>query len=234
MDKSTLLNEIVNHAKFMPMISEVLCDYDTIKDHFYSYDFNKHYIHFDFCENLRADLIKALESNSDSVKSKFLKSFNDASFCTLYEMLASLEGSWSGDFNELIGSDLDDCLIDAFKDLYSKYKSDLISDFKSHLFEFVDCDRDSDGNYLWYFSSNPKQNLAIESVINDHVDNFEFETDIYASVFNCGCVVCGLNVLLSLDENYHEIEGEYLHVFGNMLDRFKHDINDALNACEVD
>ena len=233
MDKSTLLNEIVNHAKFMPMISEVLCDYDTIKDHFYSYDFNKHYIHFDFCENLRADLIKALESNFDSVKSKFLKSFNDASFCTLYEMLASLEGSWSGDFNELIGSDLDDCLIDAFKGIYSEHKSYLIQDFKSHLFALVDPD---DAGYAWYFcsDSNSKQHLAIESVINDYVDNFEFETNIYASVFNCGCVVCGLNALLSLDENYHEIEGEYLHVFGNMLDGFKRDIDKALNACEVD
>lgn len=234
MDKSTLLNEIVNHANFKDELINALCGDDTIKDHFYSYDFNKHYTHFDICENLRVDLIKALESNFDSVKSKFLKCFNDASFCTLYEMLASLEGSWSGDFNELIGSDLDDCLIDTFKDIYSKYKSYLTIDFKSHLCEFVDCDRDSDGNYLWCFSSNPKQNLAIESVINDHVDNFEFETDIYASVFNCGGVVCGLNVLLSLDEDYWEIEREYQHVFGNMLDRAKRDIIKALDACKVD
>ena len=92
MDKSALLNEIVNHANFKDELIKALCGDDTIKDHFYSYDFNNRYIHFDICDGLRDALIKALYDNLDSVKSTFLRAFNDASFCVLYEILASLEG----------------------------------------------------------------------------------------------------------------------------------------------
>ena len=229
MDKSTLLNEIVNHANFKQELINALCGDDTIKDHFYSYDFNEHYTHFDICDELRDDLIKALCSNLDCVKSTFLKVFNDASFCELYEFLACLEGSWGYDFNELIGSSLDDCLIDAFKDIYSEHKSYLIQDFKSHIFEFIDGDDNT-----WYFSANPKLRLAIDSVINDHVDNFECETDIFASVFNCGGVVCGLNALMCIEKDYHEIETKYLNVFINMLCRARRDVYKVLDACEVD
>lgn len=228
MDKSTLLNEIVSHPNFKHELIDALCGEYTIKDHFYSYDFNKRYTHFDISDELRADLIKVLLNNLDSVKSTFLESFKNASLCALYELLASLEGSWGYDFNELIGSDLDDCLIDAFKDLYSKYKSDLSKDFKEYLLAFADYDTNG------AISTNPNQHLAIESVINDHVDNFEFETDIYASVFNCGGVVCAINFYLNYDKDSHTYETQYLKVFINMICRGKRDICKALDICEVD
>lgn len=219
MDKSTLLNEIINHANFKDELIKALCGDDTIKDHFYSYDFNKRYTHFDISDELRADLIKALLNNLDSVKSTFLESFKNASLCALYELLASLEGSWGYDFNELIDHDLDDCLIDAFKLVYSNYRPDLNSTFRWYLFAYVDGKVDYD-----IYNVEGEQYLAIESVVNDHLDNFEFETNIFASVFNCGGVVCAINAY----HNGAKYGDEFEDVFGNMLRRGMRDI------CELD
>lgn len=228
MDKSTLLNEIVNHANFKDELINALCGDDTIKDHFYSYDFNVCYKHIDICDELRANLIDTLIDNFDSVKSTFLKVFNDASFRKLYEFLASLEGSWGYDFNELIGSLLDDCLIDALKIVYSKYKSDLTFNFECALDSYVKWELSDILN-----KANPKQLLAFESVFNDHVDNFEFETDIYASVFNCSGVVCALNEHLAIKKN-PKIRNEYYSMFVLMLGACARDANKAMNACGVD
>lgn len=228
MDKSTLLNEIVNHANFKDELLNALCGDDTIKDHFYSYDFDDRYKHIDICDELRANLIDTLIDNFDSVKSTFLKVFNDVSFRKLYEFLATLEGSWGYDFNELIGSLLDDCLIDAFKNVYRKCKSDLTFNFKETLDSYVKWEL----NDILY-KANPKQLLAFESVINNHVDNFEFEIDVFASVFNCSGLVCALNEHLAIKKN-PKIRNEYYSMFVLMLGACARDACKAMQACEVD
>ena len=201
MDKSTLLNEIVNHANFKPMMIYALTeqdyyDYKNADFYTYAFDFYSNKIsHIPLDSKLIELIADKIALNFDVFSRRFLKHFADHPLLDLYRILAWLESdnglnreyanfaAFLRDFN-YFNADFQKCLACVYldhRDVLSKYFAGFMDDQAE-----LDFDKSILDNWpLW------------QELKNDCVQTFDFEINCYANVMNTGAFVAAMDSYLN-------------------------------------
>lgn len=222
MDKSALLNEIVSHPNFVPMITAALIGEETINDHLYRLDTHKHFNIPDMCDVLLTKISEVFNRDLPRVKTIFKNVFLHADMSDLHELLANVINTNQCDldcylsdyfsdrdspFNELIES--------AFMDVLNKYGCDLVEMFEYHLndqFEVYCENRELDDRKL-YTSQIERWNNEVKSWC---IGEFEWWIDCFNNVDNIPFTVLCLNAYFDCEHYYDDfIERVDDHIYNH-------------------
>lgn len=201
MDKSALLNEIVNHPNFKDMITETLLSDDHVIDHLYGNRYFYSGVVRELSNECLQELEKTFKSNFELVKTNFALYFNDANKGELYKLLNHLNNGDSYLFVEHFDySHLDDIVLPVFSKLFDGYTQSILD-----MFEFLldsNFEQSKDANELTSDQVN-KWDLEIKDLC---MDDFRSWIDFYNDRSNLGFAVLCLNAYFSLNEHYDDFE----------------------------
>lgn len=207
MDKSALLNEIVNHPNFVPMITAALIGEETINDHLYRLDTHKRFNIPDMCDVLLTKISEVFNRDLPRVKTIFKNVFANADMSDLHELLDNVTHKYQWDFNDCLNdydeSAFNDLIESAFMDVLNKYGCDLVEMFEYHLndqFELYCENRELNDRKL-YTSQIEHWNNEVKSWC---VGEFEEWIDCFNNVDNIPFTVLCLNAYFDCEHWYDE------------------------------
>lgn len=222
MDKSTLLNEIVNHANFVPMITAALIGEETINDHLYRLNTLKHFNIPDMCDVLLTKISEVFNRDLPRVKTIFKNVFANADMSDLHELLADVINTnqcdldcYLSDYFSDRDSPFNDLIESAFMDVLNKYGCDLVEMFEYHLndqFELYCENRELDDRKL-YTSQIEHWNNEVKSWC---IGEFEEWIDCFNNVDNIPFTVLCLNAYFDCEHYYDDfIERVDDHIYNH-------------------
>lgn len=205
MDKSALLNEIVNHPNFEPMITKALVSDEMINEHLYPYSSRHHYNIVDMCDKLLTLIGDEFAKDMQHVKTYFKNVFLDADISELHELLDDVSHRYEYEFidhlSELNG-DFNDLIQSLFMQVFNKYSYDLIDMFECHLdnqFKFYCEDHELTSEHV------DKWNTEIRGYC---LSEFEEWIDCFNDVDCIAFAVRCLNAYFDCEHYYDDFESQ--------------------------
>lgn len=151
MDKSALLNEIVNHAKFKFAIEVGLIDRDTIKDHLYGIPFFRVINQTDLGGELLLEIRSVFYSNFDLVKTYFINTFADSDIEFLQEILEWIDGEYYPELCDALKFyDFHKLVNPMFMQVFNNHADNLIAMFEHHLNDLRDIHNFDLDTFEWF------------------------------------------------------------------------------------